>query len=142
MNKKLLGLAIVISAAALLLAQGPKPWTVPKEESERKNTVPSTPASLKDAKTIYDKDCAVCHGATGNGEGAGAIALKSRPPDFTISVLMDQKTDGDLFYKLSEGRMPMPSYKGKLSEEQRWKLVNYMRSFSKKDPGKKSKNGR
>ena len=137
MSKKLLDFAIALSAAALLFAQEPKPWTAPKEESERKNPVAATPASLKDAKTIYDKECAVCHGATGNGEGAGAIALKSRPLDFTISILMDQKTDGDLFYKLSEGRLPMPPYKGKLSEEQRWKLVNYLRTFSKKDSGKK-----
>ena len=142
MNKKILGIATVLAASIWLFGQEAKPWTVPKEESERKNPVASTPASLKDAKTLYDKDCAICHGATGNGEGAGAIALKSRPLDFTITVLMDQKTDGELFYKLSEGRMPMPAYKGKLSEEQRWKLVSYLRSFSKKDSGKKSKGGR
>jgi mono/diheme cytochrome c family protein len=142
MNKKLLGFATVLTASAWLFAQEVKPWPTPKEDSERKNPAASTPATLKDAKVIYDKQCAVCHGATGNGEGAGAIALKSRPLDFTISVLMDQKTDGELFYKISEGRMPMPAYKSKLSEEQRWSLVNYLRSFSKKDSGKKSKGGR
>ena len=124
-------------AAALLFAHEPKPWPVPKEASERKNPAASTPASLKEAKALYEKECAICHGPKGDGKGAGAVALQVPPANFTDSQMMGEMTDGDLFYRLSEGRMPMAAYKGKLSEEQRWKLVNYLRSFGKKDSGKK-----
>jgi mono/diheme cytochrome c family protein len=125
-------------AAVWLFAHDSKPWPVPKEASDLKNPAASTPASLKEAKALYEKECAVCHGPKGDGKGAGAVALQVRPADFTDSPMMDGMTDGDLFYKLSEGRMPMAAYKGKLSEEQRWKLVSYLRTFNKKDAGKKS----
>ena len=125
-------------AAAFLFAHETKPWPVPKEASERKNPVASAPASLKEAKALYEKECAVCHGPKGDGKGAGAVALQVRPADFTDGQMMGEMTDGDLFYRLSEGRLPMAAYKGKLSEEQRWKLVTYLRTFNKKDSGKKS----
>jgi mono/diheme cytochrome c family protein len=51
---------------------------------------------------------------------------------------MSEETDGGIFYKLSEGRMPMAAYKGKFSEEERWGLVNYIRTFAKKAPKKAS----
>jgi mono/diheme cytochrome c family protein len=39
-------------------------------------------------------------------------------------------TDGEIFYQISEGRKPMPSFKKKLSEAQRWQLVLLVRSFA------------
>ena len=53
--------------------------------------------------------------------------------------MMKEMTDGELFYKLSEGRMPMPGFKAKLSEEQRWQVLNYVRTLAKKSPAKGGK---
>ncbi len=62
-----------------------------------------------------------------------------KPADFADAQMMGGMTDGEVFYKISEGRMPMPSFKKKLSDEQRWQLVNLIRAFAPKpapDPNK------
>jgi hypothetical protein len=58
---------------------------------------------------------------------AGA-ALKPRPTDFT-SAQVKKEADGALFWKLTNGRAPMASYRSTLSPQQRWQLVNYIRSL-------------
>jgi mono/diheme cytochrome c family protein len=47
---------------------------------------------------------------------------------------MNSVTDGEIFYQISEGRKPMPAFKRKLTEEQRWQLVLYVRSFAPAAP--------
>jgi mono/diheme cytochrome c family protein len=90
-------------------------------------------------KTRYDKECAACHGAAGDGEGQAAYLLYPRPRDFTngqfrlISTWDGFPTDEDLFRTVSRG-MPgsaMPSW-AHLSEETRWGLVHYVKSLSKR----------
>ncbi len=132
-------LAIALVALAGLLLAHEKSWTVPKEAAEKKNPVAPSPKALKDAKTVYEKECAICHGPKGDGKGAGAVALSEKPADFTDAAMMKEMTDGEIFYKVSEGRMPMPGFKAKLSEEQRWGLVNYVRTFAGKAKGAPSK---
>ncbi len=112
-------------------------WKAPKEAAERKNPVAPTPAGLKEAKAIYERECLVCHGAKGDGKGPAAGTLNKPAGNFTDAQMMSEETDGSLFYKISEGRMPMLTFKGKLSEEERWKLVNYIRTFAKKKGAKK-----
>jgi mono/diheme cytochrome c family protein len=50
--------------------------------------------------------------------------------DFTDAKRMSEATDGELFYKISEGKKPMPVFKNKLTEDQRWELVLLIRSFA------------
>ena len=57
-----------------------------------------------------------------------------KPANFTDSHMMSEMTDGELFWKLSEGRRPMPSFKKRLTEEQRWQLVNFVRTFAPPPP--------
>ncbi len=109
---------------------------MPQEAKQRKNPVASDEASLKEGKALFETNCAMCHGERGDGNGPGAQVLKEKPADFTDAHMMGEMTDGEIFYKLSEGRMPMPGFKSKLSEEERWHLVNYVRSFAKKAPAK------
>jgi len=74
--------------------------------------------------------CAICHGKKGKGDGVAGMALKPRPADFTKDVIQKQ-TDGAIYWKLTEGKAPMAAYKETLSEEQRWQLVNFIRSLRK-----------
>ena len=136
-----LGLPLAV-LAGLLLAHGSKPWPVPKEERERQNPVASNGDSLKEGKVLYEANCAVCHGEKGDGKGPGAKALPVKPENFTDAKMMEAMTDGELFYKLSEGRMPMPGFKSKLAEEQRWQVINYVRTLAKKNPGKSGGSGK
>ena len=90
-------------------------------------------------RTAYEKECLACHGAAGDGLGAAHYLLYPRPRDFTtgqfrlISTWDNVPTDEDLFRTISRG-MPgsaMPSW-AHLSEETRWGLVHYVKTFSKR----------
>jgi mono/diheme cytochrome c family protein len=107
-----------------------KPWDVPANYKSMKNPVAKGDASNKAGKTLYDKNCASCHGKTGLGDGVKARALKTAAGDFSSAAYQDQ-TDGEHFYKSKFGRDEMPKYEGKLSDDDLWNTVNYMRTFKK-----------
>lgn len=103
-------------------------WDAPAKEKSKKNPVPADTASLKLGKELYEKKCASCHGDTGKGDGKMAGMLKEKPSD--ISDLSGQ-TDGELFWKITVGKEPMPSFSKALSEKDRWSIVNYLRTWKK-----------
>jgi len=110
----------------------PKPWIAPANSNQLKNPLAGNTSVLKDAKKNYELYCTPCHGLTGKGDGAAAATLNPKPADHT-SVAVQSQTDGALFWKLSEGRGNMASYKQILTDEkQRWALVNYIRTLKKK----------
>ena len=129
---KLLFVSIsLIAISAMTAAQEkPKPWPVPAESKSMKNPVASNDVSKKAGATLYNKFCASCHGKTGLGDGVKARALKTFPGDFSGAEYQNQ-TDGEHFFKTKFGRGEMPKYEGKVSDEDIWKTVNYMRTFKK-----------
>jgi mono/diheme cytochrome c family protein len=107
------------------------PWIVPANEAKKKNPVPVNKESLAEGKTLWDKHCASCHGKTGMGDGTKSKQLKTTPGDFTRADVQSQ-TDGSIFYKTSEGRKDMPSFKKKIPDaDDIWSIVNYVRTFKK-----------
>lgn len=107
-----------------------KPWPVPNEYLSMNIPNPATPTDIKDGKAIYLANCSPCHGEKGKGDGIAAASLNPKPADHT-SALMLKETDGSIFYKISEGRPPMPTYKAALTDKQRWALVAYIRTLCK-----------
>ncbi len=105
-------------------------WKAPKEADDLKNPFADNAAELVKGKKLYIQMCAVCHGAKGKGDGVAGAALNPKPTNFTLASVQAQ-SDGALFWKLTEGRTPMASYKNTLKEDQRWELVNYLRTFKK-----------
>jgi mono/diheme cytochrome c family protein len=129
-NLKLLFVsAAILMLSASLVAQ-PKPWDVPANFKSMKNPIAKGDASNKAGMALYNKHCASCHGKVGLGDGVKARALKTFPGDFSTAEYQDQ-TDGDHFYKSKFGRGEMPKYEGKLSDNDIWNMVNYMRTFKK-----------
>jgi mono/diheme cytochrome c family protein len=122
------GAAVLILSATL--AAQPKPWVVPANFKTMKNPVATSEASTKAGMELYTKNCASCHGKTGLGDGVKARALKTFPGDFSKADYQGQ-TDGDQFYKTKFGRGEMPKYEGKLTDDNIWNMVNYMRTFKK-----------
>ena len=121
---------IFIITASFTLFQN-KPWSVPEKAAKTPNAVKADASSLAAGKALWGQHCASCHGKTGLGDGSKAAQLETTPPDFSKAVVQGQ-TDGTLFYKTSEGRGDMPSFKKKIpDQEDIWNLVNYMRSFKK-----------
>jgi copper transport protein len=85
--------------------------------------------SLAAGQKLFEANCAVCHGTQGRADGPAAANLTVRPPDFGNGHL-DIHTDGDIFYWIQNGfggSSPMPTFKGKLSDDDTWNLVNYVR---------------
>ncbi len=107
-----------------------KPWPVPDEYKNMKNPVAKGEASNKAGMVLYTKYCGSCHGKTGLGDGVKARSLKDYAGDFSGDYYQNQ-TDGEHFYKTKFGRGEMPKYEGKLSDEDMWNIVNYMRTFKK-----------
>ena len=94
-------------------------------------------ASLKIGVDLFTKNCAVCHGVQGRGNGPAAADLSIKPPDYGNGHL-DIHTDGDIFYWIQNGisqGSPMPAFKDKLTDDQIWHLVNYVRRLRNEATG-------
>jgi mono/diheme cytochrome c family protein len=120
---------LVLFLSATLVAQ-PKPWVVPANFKSMKNPVAQSDASTKAGLANYTKNCAACHGKLGLGDGVKARMLKTFPGDFSKAEFQNL-SDGDIFYKTKTGRDEMPKYEGKLSDDDIWNVVNYLRTLKK-----------
>jgi mono/diheme cytochrome c family protein len=108
-------------------------WNIPEEAKRRENPIHASPQALDAARVVYSDHCERCHGKAGKGDGPDATKFSTSPRDLTDNSRMSAQSDGELFYKISEGRRPMPEFKTKLTEEQRWQLVLLMRSLAGTD---------
>ncbi len=120
---------LILSAYGSTGSDG-KAWKAPKSADKIKNPLKGNAAATEKGKELFNQMCAICHGAEGEGDGIAGGALKPRPANFTSKKVQSQ-TDGAIFWKMTEGRSPMASYKDVLKEKQRWQLVNYIRTFKK-----------
>jgi mono/diheme cytochrome c family protein len=111
-----------------------KPWKVPEEAKLRPNPIQPSASALAAGRSIYQDKCTQCHGQTGKGDGPDAASYYPSPTSLVDANHMNSVMDGEIFYQISEGRKPMPAFKRKLSEEQRWQLVLYVRSFAPAAP--------
>ena len=126
----ILMLLMFISSTGFIHAQTTT-WKAPESASKIENPLAGNDTDIKAGKKIYNQFCAVCHGNKGKGDGMAGMSLNPRPSNF-YSDAVKTESDGALFWKISEGRAPMASYKSVLTEEQRWKVISYIREISKK----------
>ena len=137
--------AIILTVAAVgLLFAGwapahDKDWQAPPEAKKMKNPVAPTPDNLAAARAIFMDKCAKCHGDKGAGDGPEAEMYDPEPANFTDAHMMNEMTDGEIFWKMTEGRKPMPSFKNELTDEQRWELVNFLRTLASQAPAHPSR---
>lgn len=122
-------LALICMVIAYAAFQKDRPWIVPEEIKKLKNPLPASESTLKAARGIYLDECAHCHGERGRGDGPEAAMHSPAPADLTDAGFMKGITDGEIFYQISEGKKPMPSFKKRLTEQQRWGLVLFVRSL-------------
>jgi len=124
-------MAILFTFSIYLWAHGMLDWKIPEESKKIKNPVNADGKSISRGKELYKMNCAICHGEKGKGDGPKAVELVEKPANFSDKNMMHMMTDGDIFYKISKGKKPMPAWEDKLSENERWDLVNYIRTFAK-----------
>ena len=111
-------------------------WELPEDADKTRNPTAATPESVERGKALYlDKEkgnCIFCHGETGAGNEANLPRLRRKPADLSNKEHMAEATDGELFWKISKGiRGIMPAGERKMTEEERWHVVNYVRTLAK-----------
>ncbi len=105
-------------------------WLSPAQQAAKRNPIASTRDSVTSGQKIYMKTCTSCHGKTGDADGPAVIELNIHPAKLSDPQLATE-SDGALFWKITTGKKPMPAYGKRLSEADRWNLVNYIRIIPK-----------
>lgn len=103
-------------------------WKVPAKYQTMKNTTAASKANLAVGKSLYSKHCKSCHGSEGYGDGTKAKEMKGDLGDFSSKKFQSQ-SDGAIFYKSYIGRKDMPNFEKKMSAEDMWITVSYVRSL-------------
>src|SRR3972149_7171418 len=116
--------SIVFMSFTLVSTLQQDKWEVPAKYKSMKNPVKADDESKMAGKGLYNKNCASCHGKTGLGDGVKARSLATHPGDMSKDEFQNQ-TDGEKFYKSMYGKGDMPSYEGKIAEEDMWNIVIY-----------------
>ena len=126
----LIAIGAITGAIFLLSAFGPTQqiWTAPPSADKIANPVVGNEKNIATGKDLFNKTCAICHGKKGRGDGPKSAELDKPVGDFTKENFSKQ-SDGAIFWKLTEGKKPMPSFKKEMTEEQRWMVINYIREL-------------
>jgi mono/diheme cytochrome c family protein len=88
-------------------------------------------AALQVGKTLFDDNCAACHGYNARGDGPVRFLLRIPPADLTGGVSV-QRSDGYIYATIRNGSIVMPSYADAMSATERWQVVLYLRSLQKR----------
>ena len=107
---------------------------IPLDAAKKENPVKYTSESIARGRRQYGIDCAMCHGKEGDGKGDVAVDMKLKVGNFTEPNALKDRTDGELFYLIKNGRGDMPPEGDRVKPDLVWDMVNYIRSFSKKRP--------
>ena len=119
-----------LAAADAVRFEGPG---MPKDGQLPANPVPADPVSLERGRLLFGRNCALCHGAAGKGDGSLASYFKAearRPANLTEARLAQQSA-GALYLTISQGFGAMPALAENLDQRERWDVVNYVRGLSK-----------
>jgi mono/diheme cytochrome c family protein len=120
---------------AVVMDQGKivQQWQAPAEAAKLANPVKDKPDAAKLGREYYLQKCADCHGKTGQGNGWMSGNTKRDgtplPPTNLASQMVQANSDGELFWKITNGRSPMPAHRVRFDDEQRWYIVAYLRSL-------------
>jgi mono/diheme cytochrome c family protein len=111
-------------------------WELPEDADKTKNPVTASAESVEKGKALYfdpnKGNCIFCHGETGTGNEANMPRLRRKPADLTNKERMSAQTDGELYWKITKGITGiMPGREKKMTDEERWHVVNYVRTLSK-----------
>jgi mono/diheme cytochrome c family protein len=92
--------------------------------------LPADKKAIEQGEKVAKINCVSCHGPLGKGNGPAAVALNPKPADWTSKRVQDE-ADGELFWKITNGRGPMPSWRH-LPENDRWAVVRFIRTLAGK----------
>jgi len=122
------GLAALLGGAVSAQYAG---WTIPEGGKDEKSPLKSSADVIKKGKALFTSNCQKCHGPLGKGDGPDSN--KDEPAaDLTDEFRYELNPEGVVFYKIMNGHPPaMPAFKSKLSKDETWTLVAYVKSLRK-----------
>jgi mono/diheme cytochrome c family protein len=129
---------LVVSSMLLVVMSAPiqEPGGAPQTTAPQASTKPipakinPSPESLARAKKMYGYDCAMCHGADGAGKGELASQMKLTLSDLSDPATLKDKTDAQLYGTIRDGKDKMPAEGDRMSPQEGWSIVAYVRSLS------------
>ncbi len=122
--------ALACLALAYTIAPNIPTPPVPLTARFAQNPTPDSPATLDIGRVAFQRNCAVCHGARGLGDGPAAFTLVPRPVNLRMHV--PQHASGEIYYWISEGitGTPMAAWNETLGETERWAIVRYLQALA------------
>lgn len=132
MRVGMMGFGTVLLVAAMV-ATGAAQTTPRATAVKMKNPVAADAGSIASGQQLYTKQCRMCHGTTGKADTAAA--KKMGASDLTDKTWTRGASDGEVFVVIQEGAGPdfkMKGFKGRLSDQDTWHVVNYLRSLAGK----------
>lgn len=115
----------------------PADYKIPADAVKMANPVKPGPESMAHAKRTYGIDCAMCHGASGDGKGD--VGADMHLKDYRDPDALKDMTDGEIFYIIKNGKGDMTGEGDRAKTDELWGLVNYIRAFAKKNGAPKDK---
>ncbi len=95
----------------------------------------ASPESIANGETLFKRQCQMCHGATGMGDGPAAKTLKGKLPNLSDKATMAKIKDEEIHEALENGLKTevgnMPSFKTKLKPEEMQDVINFVHSLAK-----------
>lgn len=120
-----LGILIFLFIPAIAVLS--QEWTVPADRKGKLSTFSFTDETRKAGERLYTLNCMSCHGTPGK---ANYLTTLVPQPGDPATDKIQHNLDGEIFYKVSQGRGPMPSFKNSLSATDIWNIVSFIRSFN------------
>ena len=102
-------------------------WSAPPEAAKRANPIPADQTSISRGENLFSTYCISCHGPGGKGDGPAAAGLNPKPPN--LVKMAGHHPDGDIAWKIANGRGPMPGWKKIITEEDIWHLTNFIQNL-------------
>ena len=126
--------SVIVLTGSLMFAQTQHPAGGAHhhpDAAKQKNPVAADATSIAAGKTVYEKNCANCHGKAAVGDGLMGAELNPKPSNLTDADWKHGDTDGEIFLVIKDGAKGtgMKSFNSKLTEHQIWDVVNYIRSL-------------
>ncbi len=116
-------LSVLLAAGAAAQYQG---WTIPEGGKDEKSPVTNAADAAKKGKALFATHCAKCHGPEGKGDGPDS----DHAADLTDEFRTELNPEGVLFYKIWNGHaQDMPAFKSKLTKDETWALVAYLKEL-------------
>jgi len=126
---------VIVLALTIAARLATADWEAPPDEKAKLSPLSITAKDVAKGQALFRRHCSSCHGTGGKGDGPAAGFGAEVPDDLTDPARQDRLSDGEIFWKISNGRrqgpeIVMPSFSREISSEaDRWRVVAFLRTL-------------